>query len=222
MIAQALACEPKLLVADEPTTALDVTVQGEILKLMRDLRERVNAGVVLITHDMGVVADMADRIVVMQQGRIVEAGTADQIFNHAATSLHPAAAGGGAALRCGERCRRMEERTAREQATRCSRDSRADHGGGEPRPRVPQARQPACVPGGRRRVADHRTRRGRRSGRASPGPARRRSGAPRSGCCRSPAAGSTWRACRCPAPPPRTCARSATGWASSSRTRGPP
>ena len=83
MIAQALACEPQLLVADEPTTALDVTVQGEILKLMRDLRERVNAGVVLITHDMGVVADMADRIVVMQHGRIVEAGTADQIFNHA-------------------------------------------------------------------------------------------------------------------------------------------
>jgi peptide/nickel transport system ATP-binding protein len=83
MIAQALACEPQLLVADEPTTALDVTVQGEILKLMRDLRERVNAGVILITHDMGVVADMADRIVVMQHGRIVEAGTADQIFNHA-------------------------------------------------------------------------------------------------------------------------------------------
>jgi peptide/nickel transport system ATP-binding protein len=81
MIAQALACEPKLLIADEPTTALDVTVQAEILKLMRDLRERVNAGVLLITHDMGVVADMADRIVVMQQGRVVETGTADQIFN---------------------------------------------------------------------------------------------------------------------------------------------
>ena len=81
MIAQALACEPQLLVADEPTTALDVTVQAEILKLMRDLRERVNAGVLLITHDMGVVADMADRIAVMQQGRIVETGTADQIFN---------------------------------------------------------------------------------------------------------------------------------------------
>jgi peptide/nickel transport system ATP-binding protein len=82
MIAQALACEPQLLVADEPTTALDVTVQAEILKLMRELRERVNAGIVLITHDMGVVADMADRIVVMQQGRIVESGTADQIFNN--------------------------------------------------------------------------------------------------------------------------------------------
>ena len=83
MIAQALACEPQLLVADEPTTALDVTVQAEILKLMRDLRERVNAGVLLITHDMGVVADMADRIVVMQHGRIVETGTADEIFNRA-------------------------------------------------------------------------------------------------------------------------------------------
>ncbi len=81
MIAQALACEPQLLVADEPTTALDVTVQAEILKLMQDLRERVNAGVVLITHDMGVVADMADRIVVMQHGRIVESGTAEQIFS---------------------------------------------------------------------------------------------------------------------------------------------
>ncbi len=83
MIAQALACEPQLLVADEPTTALDVTVQAEILKLMRELRERVNAGIVLITHDMGVVADMADRIVVMQHGRIVETGTADDIFNRA-------------------------------------------------------------------------------------------------------------------------------------------
>ncbi len=80
MIAQALACEPQLLVADEPTTALDVTVQAEILMLMRDLRHRVNAGIVLITHDMGVVADMADRILVMQHGRIVESGTADQIF----------------------------------------------------------------------------------------------------------------------------------------------
>ena len=76
-----------------------MTVQAEILKLMRDLRERINAGIVLITHDMGVVADMADRIVVMQNGRIVETGTADQIFNHAAAPLHPAAAGLGAALR---------------------------------------------------------------------------------------------------------------------------
>jgi len=82
MIAQALACDPKLLIADEPTTALDVTVQAEILKLMRDLRHRVDAGIVLITHDMGVVADLADRVMVMKDGRVVESGTADQIFNH--------------------------------------------------------------------------------------------------------------------------------------------
>ncbi|TQL01348.1 ABC transporter ATP-binding protein [Cellulomonas sp. SLBN-39] len=81
MIAQALACDPKLLIADEPTTALDVTVQAEILKLMRDLRSRIDSGIVLITHDMGVVADLADRVLVMKNGRIVEQGTAEQIFN---------------------------------------------------------------------------------------------------------------------------------------------
>ncbi len=81
MIAQSLACDPKLLIADEPTTALDVTVQAEILKLMRELRERVDAAIILITHDMGVVADMADRIVVMKDGRVVEHGTSDEIFN---------------------------------------------------------------------------------------------------------------------------------------------
>lgn len=80
MIAQALACDPKLLIADEPTTALDVTVQAEILKLMRELRTRVNAGIILITHSMGVVADMADRIIVMKDGKVVEHGTAADIF----------------------------------------------------------------------------------------------------------------------------------------------
>ncbi len=81
MIAQALACDPALLVADEPTTALDVTVQAEILDLMRGLRIRLNSGILLITHDMGVVADMADEIMVMQSGLMVEHGTSDQIFN---------------------------------------------------------------------------------------------------------------------------------------------
>ncbi len=81
MIAQALACDPELLIADEPTTALDVTVQAEILKLMRDLKHRIDAAIVLITHDMGVVADMADRVLVMKDGRIVESGTADEVFN---------------------------------------------------------------------------------------------------------------------------------------------
>ncbi len=80
MIAQALACDPALLFADEPTTALDVTVQAEVLDLIRDLKNRINAGIVLITHDMGVVADMADRILVMKDGRIVEKGTARGIF----------------------------------------------------------------------------------------------------------------------------------------------
>ncbi len=81
MIAQSLACDPKILLADEPTTALDVTVQAEILKLMRDLKERIDASIILITHDMGVVADMADRIVVMKDGKLVETGTAEQIFH---------------------------------------------------------------------------------------------------------------------------------------------
>jgi peptide/nickel transport system ATP-binding protein len=80
MIAQALAMDPSVLVADEPTTALDVTVQAEILKLVRDLRDRIDASILLITHDMGVVADLADRVVVMQRGEIVEAGTASQVF----------------------------------------------------------------------------------------------------------------------------------------------
>jgi peptide/nickel transport system ATP-binding protein len=82
MIAQALACDPELLVADEPTTALDVTVQAEILKLIRDLRDRINAGIILITHDMGVVADLSDRVIVMKDGEIVEADTADAVFHH--------------------------------------------------------------------------------------------------------------------------------------------
>ena len=86
MIAQALACDPALLVADEPTTALDVTVQAEILDLMRGLRTKLNSAILLITHDMGVVADMADNILVMQGGNTVEYGTADQIFNR---PVHP-------------------------------------------------------------------------------------------------------------------------------------
>ena len=76
MIAQALACDPGLLVADEPTTALDVTIQAEILDLMRSLKDRLNSAILLITHDMGVVADMADEILVMKDGLTVEHGTA--------------------------------------------------------------------------------------------------------------------------------------------------
>ncbi len=80
MIAQAISCDPVLLVADEPTTALDVTVQAEILELLRSLRTRLDSAIVLITHDMGVVADLADTIMVMKDGIAVEQGTALQIF----------------------------------------------------------------------------------------------------------------------------------------------
>ncbi len=81
MIAQALASDPALLIADEPTTALDVTVQAEILDLLRDLRTRVDAGILLITHDLGVVADIADRIVVMKDGVVVESGLCATLFS---------------------------------------------------------------------------------------------------------------------------------------------
>ncbi|GAA3915704.1 ABC transporter ATP-binding protein [Microbacterium invictum] len=80
MIAQSISCDPKLLIADEPTTALDVTVQAEILDLMRDLRHRLDSAILIITHDMGVVADIADDIVVMRRGEIVERGTVHGIF----------------------------------------------------------------------------------------------------------------------------------------------
>jgi len=80
MIALALSCNPSVLVADEPTTALDVTIQAQILQRMRDLREETGAAVILVTHDLGVVADIADRIAVMYAGRIVEEGTLDEIF----------------------------------------------------------------------------------------------------------------------------------------------
>lgn len=80
MIAIALACEPKLLIADEPTTALDVTIQAQILELMQELRKKLGMSIIMITHDLGVVAIMCERIAVMYAGHIVEYGTADEIF----------------------------------------------------------------------------------------------------------------------------------------------
>ncbi|GIM47118.1 ABC transporter ATP-binding protein [Collibacillus ludicampi] len=80
MIAIALACNPKLLIADEPTTALDVTVQAQIIDLMRELQEKTGASIIIITHDLGVVADLAQRVVVMYAGKVVEQGSVDDIF----------------------------------------------------------------------------------------------------------------------------------------------
>ena len=82
MIAMALSCDPTVIIADEPTTALDVTIQAQILDLLRNLKDRINSSIMLITHDLGVIAEMADTVVVMYSGRIVEKGTAEDIFYH--------------------------------------------------------------------------------------------------------------------------------------------
>ncbi len=86
MIAMALACSPKLIIADEPTTALDVTIQAQILDLLRNLKDKINSSIMLITHDLGVIAEMADYVVVMYAGRIVEKGKATEVFKN---PLHP-------------------------------------------------------------------------------------------------------------------------------------
>ena len=82
MIAMALACNPELIIADEPTTALDVTIQSQILELFKKLQRELNVTIILITHDMGVIAETADSVIVMYAGRIVESGTTEQILNH--------------------------------------------------------------------------------------------------------------------------------------------
>ena len=86
MIAMALACDPKIIIADEPTTALDVTIQAQILDLLRNLKDQINSAIMIITHDLGVIAEMADYVVVMYAGRVVEKGTAEEIFKEPA---HP-------------------------------------------------------------------------------------------------------------------------------------
>ncbi len=82
MIAMALACNPRLIIADEPTTALDVTIQAQILDLLRELKDRINSSIMLITHDLGVIAEMADYVVVMYAGRVIEKGTVQEVFTN--------------------------------------------------------------------------------------------------------------------------------------------
>ena len=86
MIAMALACSPELIIADEPTTALDVTIQAQILDLLKELKEKINSSIMLITHDLGVISNMADYVVVMYAGRVVERGTTEDVFHH---PIHP-------------------------------------------------------------------------------------------------------------------------------------
>ncbi len=102
MIAMAIACKPKLLIADEPTTALDVTIQAQILDLLTDLRNETGMGLVLITHDMGVVAETAERVSVQYAGQKVEEQPVGALFAHAASSLYRRPAGRPARTRDGE------------------------------------------------------------------------------------------------------------------------
>ncbi len=117
MIAMALACEPSLLIADEPTTALDVTIQAQILDLLRGLRERLGMAMMLITHDLGVIAEQADEVVVMYAGRIVEQATVFDLFER---PLHPYTA---ALLRA------MGTLTASRRASRGASGIGAEHAG---------------------------------------------------------------------------------------------
>ena len=113
VIAMALVLNPGLILADEPTTALDVTVQAEILDLLRLARDEFDASVLIITHNMGVIADIADQVVVMYRGHVVEQGRCGKHLLPSQPSLHPAPAGGGAAHRpeAGRaRCRRQADR----------------------------------------------------------------------------------------------------------------
>ena len=116
MIAMALICRPALLIADEPTTALDVTIQAQILQLLRDLQAKLNMAMLLITHDLGVVANVADEVVVIYHGEIMEAGPVEAIFRRAEPSLPQGPDGGGAAFR--HEARRAAEGAAR-RAGRC-------------------------------------------------------------------------------------------------------
>ena len=120
MIAAALVLDPSLLIADEPTTALDVTTQAQILALIKDLQRRRGTGVLFITHDFGVVAEIADRVVVMQHGRVVEEGPTEEVLRRPQAPLHPHAHRCGAEPRAEARgrCRPVRRRSRRSASPR--------------------------------------------------------------------------------------------------------
>ena len=121
MIALALACEPRVLVADEPTTALDVTIQAQILGLIRDLQQRLGTALVLITHDLGVVAEMADQVIVMYAGRRVEEASVEALFD---CPLHPYTRALMQAAPAPRRRRRTPRRSSPTFPARCRRPGR--------------------------------------------------------------------------------------------------
>ena len=240
MIAQSISCDPLLLIADEPTTALDVTVQAEILDLLRNLHKRLDSAIILITHDMGVVADLADRIMVMKSGVVVESGTVDADLPRSAAPVHAAASRVGAAPRTrrARRGRRRGSRRARATAWSFPRSPRSASGPRRQRPRRSSRRAHRCC---RSRTSRSTTRSAAACPRsaprststcrstparssvssASPARARRRSAARRSACSRSPRASSPRSGTTSRRRRRRTSSRSVAAPASCSRTRRP-
>ena len=134
MIAMALICRPALLIADEPTTALDVTIQAQILQLLRDLQAKLNMAMLLITHDLGVVANMADEVVVIYHGEIMEAGPVEAIFRQPEPPLSQGPDGGGAAFR--HEARRAAEGAARRAGRRRQPARQEDRRASGPKPEI--------------------------------------------------------------------------------------
>ena len=193
LIAGAVSCDPDLLIADEPTTALDVTVQAEVLDLLRDLQHERHMGVILVTHNFGVVADLCDRVAVMRTGRVVETGPAAQIFDdpqHAYTRMLLDAILEDSEPRAALDAPRIGAADGGQHDTH---DAVTD--GAEPlldvderRRGVPGQRLPqAAVQGPARRLARHPARRDASGWSASPAPARPRSAGRSSASPRSPA-----------------------------------
>ena len=112
MIAMALACDPAIVIGDEPTTALDVMVQAQILELLEDLRHKLGLSLILITHDLSVIAETCDRVLIMYAGRVAEEGTVSEVFRSTAPPVHPEVARGVSEHPCGPAHARGDPRLA--------------------------------------------------------------------------------------------------------------